>query len=45
MALHLIQMLQLNSFLEKVIPEGRESVPEDVTSLILIIARLLEPSS
>jgi transposase len=43
--LHLIRTLQLDSFLEKVIPEGRESVPWDVTSLILIIARLLEPSS
>ena len=45
LALHLIRMLQLDSFLEKVIPEGRESVPWDVTSLILIISRLLEPSS
>ena len=45
LALHLIRTLQLDSFLEKVIPEGRESVPWDVTSLILIIARLLEPSS
>jgi hypothetical protein len=45
LALHLIRTLQLDSFLEKVIPEGRESVPWDVTSLSLIIARLLEPSS
>jgi len=45
LALHLIRTLQLDSFLEKAIPEGRESVPWDVTSLILIIARLLEPSS
>ena len=45
LALHLIQTLQLDSFLEKVIPEGREHVPWDVSSLILIIARLLEPSS
>ena len=45
LALQLIRTLQLDSFLEKVIPEGRESVPWDVTSLILIIARLLEPSS
>jgi len=45
LALYLIRMLQLDTFLDKVIPEGREHVPWDVTSLILIIARLLEPSS
>ncbi len=45
MALHLIRTLQLDTFLDKVIPEGREHVPWNVTSLILIIARLLEPSS
>ena len=45
LALHLIQTLQLDTFLDKVIPEGREHVPWDVSSLILIIARLLEPSS
>jgi len=45
LALHLIRTLQLDTFLQKVISEGREHVPWDVTSLILIIARLLEPSS
>ncbi len=45
LALHLIRILQLDTFLENVIPEGREHVPWDVSSLILIIARLLEPSS
>ncbi len=45
LALHLIRTLQLDTFLEKAIPEGREHVPWDVSSLILIIARLLEPSS
>ena len=45
LALHLIRTLHLDTFLDKVIPEGREHVPWDVTSLILIIARLLEPSS
>ena len=45
LALHLIHTLHLDTFLDKVIPEGREHVPWDVTSLILIIARLLEPSS
>lgn len=45
LALHLIRTLQLDTFLDKEIPEGREHVPWDVTSMILIIARLLEPSS
>ncbi|MBM4077242.1 MAG: hypothetical protein FJ267_16545 [Planctomycetes bacterium] len=45
LALHSIRVLQLDTFLDKVIPEGRERVPWDVTSLILIIAKLLEPSS
>ena len=45
LALHLIRTLQLDTFLQKAISEGREHVPWDVTSLILIIARLLEPSS
>ena len=44
-ALHLIRTLQLDTFLQSVMEDGRESVPWDVTSLILIIARLLEPSS
>ena len=42
---HLIRTLQLDTFLDKEIPEGRGHVPWDVTSLILIIARLLNPSS
>jgi len=33
----------LDAFLERVIPEGRELVGWDISSLILIIARLLEP--
>jgi hypothetical protein len=45
LALHLIRTLQLDTFLDNAIPEGREHVPWDVSSLILIIARLLEPSS
>ena len=44
-ALHLIRTLQLDEFLERTIPSGREQVPWDVSSLILVIARLLEPSS
>ena len=45
LALHLIQTLQLDTFLHKAIPAGRKHVPWDVSSLILIIARWIEPSS
>ena len=45
MALHLIRTLQLDTFLQNVMEEGKETVPWDVTSLILIVARLFEPSS
>ncbi len=45
LALHLIRMLQPDTFFQKAIPEGREQVPWDVSSLILIMARLLKPSS
>lgn len=45
LALHLIRTLQLESFLERTIPDGRERVGWDISSLILMIARLLEPSS
>ena len=41
LALQLIRTLQLDTFLQKAIPEGREQVPWDVSSLILIIARLV----
>jgi hypothetical protein len=45
MALHLNRTLRLDTFLQSVMEEGKETVPWDLTSLILIIARLLEPSS
>jgi transposase len=45
LALHLIQTLQLDTFLKQAFPAGRERVGWDVSSLILMIARLLEPSS
>ena len=45
LARHLIRTLQLDAFLERTIPDGRERVGWDLSSLILIIARLLEPSS
>ena len=44
-ALHLIRTRQLDTFLSNAIPQGRELVGWDVSWLILIIARLLEPSS
>ncbi|MEO2015629.1 MAG: hypothetical protein ABGZ53_14795 [Fuerstiella sp.] len=44
-ALHLIRTQQLDAFLREEIPEGRELVGWDISSLILIVARLLEPSS
>lgn len=45
LALHLIRTLRLDSFLERKIPDGRERVGWDLSSLILMIARLLEPAS
>lgn len=45
LALDLIRTLQLDEFLQRVIPEGREHVPWSLSALILVIARLLEPSS
>ena len=45
LALHLIHTLQLDTFLEQTIPHGRERVGWDLSTLILMIARLLEPSS
>jgi transposase len=45
LALELIRKLRLNEFLERTIPRGREDVPWSVTALVLVIARLCEPSS
>jgi transposase len=45
LAMQLIQHLKLDEFLDKNIARGKEDVPWSVTSLILIIARLLNPSS
>lgn len=45
LALELIRRLGLNDFLERTIPRGRENVPWSLTSLVLVIARLCEPSS
>jgi transposase len=45
LALELIRKLRLNEFLERTIPRGRADVPWSVTALVLVIARLCEPSS
>ncbi|MBA3243386.1 MAG: IS1634 family transposase [Acidobacteria bacterium] len=45
LALELIRRLQLDEFLTRVMPRGREQVPWSHTALILMIGRLLDPSS
>lgn len=45
LALELIKTLGLDAFLRETIPSGREDVPWSVTALVLVIARLCDPSS
>lgn len=45
LALELIKTLRLDTFLRKTIPSGREDVPWSTMVLVLVIARLCEPSS
>ncbi len=45
LALELIRRLQLDAFLQREIASGQEHVPWSLSALILVIARLLEPSS
>jgi transposase len=45
LALELIRRLQLDEFLQREIAVGQERVPWSLSALILVIARLLEPSS
>jgi len=45
LALELIRRLELDEFLNRVMPEGQERVSWALSSLILVIARLLEPAS
>ena len=45
LALQLIRRLQLDEFLQREIASGQERVPWSLSALILVIARLLEPSS
>ena len=40
LALELIRTLQLDEFLKRAMPEGREHVPWSLSALILVIARL-----
>jgi hypothetical protein len=45
LALELVKQLGLDEFLRDAMPPGRERVPWSLTALILVIARLCEPSS
>jgi transposase len=45
LALVLIKQLGLHELLERAMPTGQEQVPWSLTALILVIARLCEPSS
>lgn len=45
LAMKLIEQLKLDEFLNMHLPKGKEHIQWSLTSLILVIARLLEPSS
>ena len=45
LAMQLIERLALNDFLAEHLPRGREQVPWSLTAMILVISRLLDPSS
>ena len=45
LALELVKQLGLHEFLARTMPPGREQVPWSLTALVLVIARLCEPSS
>src|SRR5215469_16637056 len=45
LALQLVKTLGSDDFLAKTLPNGQESVPWDLTALILVLCRLLNPSS
>jgi transposase len=45
LAMELIRLLKLDEFLDRVMPRGQETIAWSLSSLILVIARLLEPSS
>lgn len=41
----LVRRLELDRFLEQTLPDGREEIPWSATAMILLLARLCEPSS
>ena len=41
----LLRRLELDGFLERTLPNGREEIPWSATAMILVLARLCEPSS
>ena len=45
LALELVKRLGLDAFLRRTLPAGAEQVPWSLTALILIVARLCQPSS
>jgi len=45
LSLQLVKMLGLDNFLAASLPRGKESVSWDLTALILVLCRLLNPSS
>ena len=45
LALKIIEQLKLDEFLNKHLPKGKEHIQWSLTSMILVIARLLDPSS
>ena len=45
LALKIIEQLKLDEFLNKHMPKGKEAIQWSLTSMILVIARLLDPSS
>lgn len=45
LALQLIEQLKLDEFLHKHLPKGKEHVQWSLSAMILVIARLLDPSS
>ncbi len=45
LAMELIRQLKLDELLDRVMPRGQETIAWSLSSLILVIARLLEPSS
>ncbi len=45
MSLKIIEQLKLDDFLDKQLPKGKEHIRWSLTSMILVIARLLDPSS